>query len=184
MGRIDEYPETPSRIQSILEALKSHSMDTIAPQDHGLSPILAIHTKVYVDYLREAYAEWIKRGGDVNGVIPDTFACRLETIYQDIGMRSPNVFTKLGMFAFDTAAVIAENTFEAAYEAAQVAVTAALKLLDRQSAFALCRPPGHHSGSQMAGGFCFFNNAAIAAQQLINNTGKRVAILDVDYQYF
>jgi len=50
-------------------------------------------------------------------------------------------------------------------------------------AFALCRPPGHHATADMYGGYCFLNNAAIAAQHLRNQGAARVAILDVDFHH-
>lgn len=52
-----------------------------------------------------------------------------------------------------------------------------------RSAFALSRPPGHHAARDYYGGYCFLNNAAIAAQYLRDNGASRVAILDVDYHH-
>jgi acetoin utilization deacetylase AcuC-like enzyme len=49
-------------------------------------------------------------------------------------------------------------------------------------AYALCRPPGHHARAEAAGGFCYLNNAAIAAQALREKYG-RVAILDTDMHH-
>jgi acetoin utilization deacetylase AcuC-like enzyme len=49
-------------------------------------------------------------------------------------------------------------------------------------AYALCRPPGHHAASDLAAGFCFFNNSSIAAE-LLTGAGKRVAILDIDVHH-
>ena len=51
-----------------------------------------------------------------------------------------------------------------------------------RSAYALCRPPGHHAFADLAGGFCYLNNSAIAAQLLRGSTA-RVAILDVDVHH-
>jgi acetoin utilization deacetylase AcuC-like enzyme len=42
-----------------------------------------------------------------------------------------------------------------------------------------CRPPGHHAGKDYAGGYCFINNASVAAHWL-SSSGK-VAVLDIDY---
>lgn len=183
MGRMDKYPETPSRVSQILSIVQSKPNNTIdKPIDHGLSHILKIHTQEYIDYFKTAYEKWIARGGDLNGVIPDTFALRLNTLYQDIS-KSPNLFNKAGLFSFDTAAVIAKDTFDVAYEAVQITLTAADLTLANQNSFALCRPPGHHSGEDLMGGFCFFNNAAIAAQYIIDKTKSKVVILDVDYHH-
>jgi acetoin utilization deacetylase AcuC-like enzyme len=49
--------------------------------------------------------------------------------------------------------------------------------------YALCRPPGHHAGPDFFGGYCYLNNAAIAAQALRAESGQRVAILDIDYHH-
>ncbi|TPX67073.1 hypothetical protein SpCBS45565_g04043 [Spizellomyces sp. 'palustris'] len=83
--------------------------------------------------------------------------------------------------------IIAEGTFQAAYEAAQVALTGAELLIEEKAhgIFALCRPPGcHHAQRDLCGGYCFFNNAAIAVRHLIDvlKVGK-VAIIDIDYHH-
>jgi acetoin utilization deacetylase AcuC-like enzyme len=183
-GRMSNYPDVVTRMTSVLNALQGTQHQIQAPTDHGLEPIYQIHKKQYVDFLKVAYKEWVERGGDPNGVIPDTYASRLDSLYQDICLKSDNIFIKAGMFIFDSAAVIAERTFEAAYEGVQVALsTTDLVLGGERVAFALTRPPGHHSLEQQAGGFCFFNNAAIAAQYLITKTQKRVCVFDVDYHH-
>ena len=51
------------------------------------------------------------------------------------------------------------------------------------AAFALCRPPGHHASQDLAGGYCYINNAAVAAQAFRDQGAARVAILDVDYHH-
>jgi acetoin utilization deacetylase AcuC-like enzyme len=52
-----------------------------------------------------------------------------------------------------------------------------------RSAYALCRPPGHHAGRAVFGGYCFLNNAALAAQHLLDDGARRVAVLDIDYHH-
>lgn len=155
------------------------------PEDHGIDPILSVHSADYVEYVKCAFEKWIRKGGDDNGVIPDTFAVHLQSVYRDISIKSENVLSKMGLYSFDTATVIAKDTFVAAYEATQVAVTAAERLMNDklESTFALCRPPGHHSSEELLGGFCFFNNAAIATQHLIDRYNVKVAILDIDYHH-
>src|SRR5262249_31198351 len=49
--------------------------------------------------------------------------------------------------------------------------------------YGLCRPPGHHATTSMYGGYCFFNNAAIAAHHVASTTGTKVTVLDVDYHH-
>jgi len=53
----------------------------------------------------------------------------------------------------------------------------------QRTAFALCRPPGHHAGTDLYGGYCFLNNAAIAAEGFINRGAERVVVLDVDFHH-
>lgn len=63
------------------------------------------------------------------------------------------------------------------------AAHAARKVISGDSAcYALARPPGHHASQDLAGGFCYFNNSAIAAQQLLEKF-DRVAIVDVDVHH-
>jgi acetoin utilization deacetylase AcuC-like enzyme len=52
-----------------------------------------------------------------------------------------------------------------------------------RSAFALCRPPGHHAAADLYGGYCFLNNAAIAAHGFRADGADRVAVLDVDFHH-
>ncbi|WP_425216387.1 histone deacetylase family protein [Tumidithrix helvetica] len=57
-----------------------------------------------------------------------------------------------------------------------------MRICDRSgesTAFALCRPPGHHAGHDFSGGYCYLNNVAIAAKYLSQQ--GQVAILDIDY---
>jgi len=186
LGRMSPYPEQPSRVETILAALKKNQIGTFEePIDFGLEPILAIHSERYISYLQTAYDRWIVKGGDANGVIPDTFAVHLSSMYRDISLRSQNVLSQMGLFTFDAATVIAKDTYTAAYEACQVALTASHKLVQDglPSAYALCRPPGHHSAEELLGGFCFFNNAAVAAEYLIRHHNKKVVILDIDYHH-
>lgn len=80
----------------------------------------------------------------------------------------------------DLSACIVEGTYEAALTSANCALSAADAVRGGQlSAFALCRPPGHHAGRDYAGGYCFINNAAVTAHQL--SAYGRVAVIDVDY---
>jgi acetoin utilization deacetylase AcuC-like enzyme len=61
-------------------------------------------------------------------------------------------------------------------------LSAAREVLNgRRIAYALVRPPGHHAERRSFGGFCYFNNNAIAANYLLPY--GRVAILDLDYHH-
>jgi acetoin utilization deacetylase AcuC-like enzyme len=97
--------------------------------------------------------------------------------------RRGDIEAALGSYCFDTATPVLKGTWQAARSAANVALTAARATQQgAQSAFALCRPPGHHAAADLFGGYCYLNNAAIAAQFLADQ-GLRPAILDVDYHH-
>jgi acetoin utilization deacetylase AcuC-like enzyme len=90
----------------------------------------------------------------------------------------------MGYYTFDSSSPIVEGTWDAALAAARSAMTAAALVVEgAPAAYALCRPPGHHAGRSSYGGYCFLNNAALAAQYLRDEKFARVAIVDVDYHH-
>jgi acetoin utilization deacetylase AcuC-like enzyme len=167
--------EVPARAEKIIAALRDANLGAVsAPRDFGLDPVLAMHPRDYVDYLRTAYdqhAAFFKKPEPV-------FA---ETIIAGSGRRKPRSILGLpGYYAFGMGSPILEGTWEAAYWSAQCAITAAeIVKTTGEISYALCRPPGHHAANALYGGFCYLNNAAIAARYL----GGRVAILDIDYHH-
>ncbi|KAJ3337841.1 hypothetical protein HDU91_001369 [Kappamyces sp. JEL0680] len=187
MGAMSPFPESASRVESVLAAMhkRQWTVTTSGLVDFGIDPIVAVHSREYIKYLETAYELWLSKGGHANGVMPDTFFVSRAQIFRDISLHEgASFFQKMGHYTFDTAAVIAKETYQAAYDAAQVALNGAKQLADQQrSVFALVRPPGHHSAEELAGGFCFINSAACAAQYLITAHSAKVAILDVDYHH-
>ncbi|KAJ3270577.1 hypothetical protein HDV01_007727 [Terramyces sp. JEL0728] len=192
LGRMEDFPEMPSRAEAVIDAIREREIGSvIQPRDFGLEPIKRIHSERYIEYLLNAYGNWLKIGGNPEACIPDTFAINLDPQIRQLADEAKNKYAQAGSFAFDTAAVITKGTYGAAYEAVQVALTGAEIILNSaNAAFALCRPPGtnklisgHHSETSLAGGFCYFNSAAIAAQYLIDKTNSKVAVLDVDYHH-
>ena len=98
--------------------------------------------------------------------------------------RVPNhIDGKLGYYAMAIETAITSGTWEAAKSAAACAISAQRAVVTDRSAFALCRPPGHHAGKDLFGGYCFMNNASIAVEGLIRDGAKRVALLDVDFHH-
>jgi acetoin utilization deacetylase AcuC-like enzyme len=171
--------ERPARAEAIRARVEAVRLgEIIGPQDFGLDPILSVHSPDYVDFLEHAWGDWCAAGG-----AGDALPCC--TPMPDMGRRVPtSIYGKIAYYSFDTTAPITAGTWEAAYDSAQVALTGA-DLLGKgeQAAFALCRPPGHHASRAYYGGYCFLNNAAIAAEALISSGMKRVAILDVDFHH-
>ena len=172
--------ELPARAEIILAALQRASLGPVAsPEDHGLEAVLAVHDADFVTYLRNAYVENAAWLGYEEAVIPGTFA---------VGRRDTpppvSIAGKRGFYAFGIGSPILAGTWEAAYWSAQCALTASDAVLaSEHSAYALCRPPGHHAARDLYGGFCYLNNAAIAARYLQQRTQSRVAILDVDFHH-
>jgi acetoin utilization deacetylase AcuC-like enzyme len=172
-GAMHPPAEHPGRVDAILQAIGP----TRTPADAGMEPLLRVHSADYLDFLRTAHDEWRAAGRD-GDAFPYTFPV--------VGRRALNlsrIDALLGQFSFDTSTPIAAGTWDAAYWAAQTAVAAAESVIggDR-TAFALCRPPGHHAGPDYLGGYSYLSNAAIAAEHAVA-AGRRVAILDVDYHH-
>ncbi len=179
MGKLLPCFEMPLRAELILERVKNQNLgQIIAPEDFGLTPILSIHPQPFVTFLENAWSEWAALGR-TNDALPISWAVR--------GMnqtRAPeHIDGKLGFYSLDAGSPIQAGTWQAAYSSAQVALTAAKLVQNGEHAFALCRPPGHHAAADYLGGYCFLNNAAIAAQNFLDAGATRVAILDVDYHH-
>ena len=184
-GEWVDYLESVRRPQMILSAIAQQGLgEVIAPDDFGLAPIQAVHTPDYLDFLQTAYARWIEEGRSPAGVYPDTF-------FKPAFLHRPAKIGALaGLYTFDMSTVIVEQTWPAAYWSAQCALTAAKLVRDgERAAFALCRPPGHHAHANLGGGYCFINNAAVAAEFLLPSPsgrgvgGEGVAILDIDFHH-
>ena len=178
-GQLVPPHECPERAQFVLERVRSVGLgDVVAPRGLGLDPVLRVHDHEFVAFLATAWAEWVAAG---NGgeAIPDCWPARRMV------QRVPaNISGKLGYYAMAGETSISAGSWEAARAAADVAVTGALLLSGgARSAFALCRPPGHHAAKDLYGGYCFLNNAAIAAQYLRDHGAGRVAVLDVDFHH-
>jgi acetoin utilization deacetylase AcuC-like enzyme len=170
--------DLPERIESILAALREASFGSgIAPDNFGLAPVLAVHDTDMIDYLSTAYERQCKEQNGETPVFP--------TYFPPPGQRRrPSRFEGLkGLYCTNTGVPIGEHTWAAALASAACAASGARSLQSGESCvYALCRPPGHHAGPDFFGGYCYLNNAAIAAQYLCQ-IGGRVAILDIDYHH-
>ena len=167
------YVEAPVRIRSISTALRASGWcDFVPPEEYALKHILAVHHRGLVAYLRRACQD-VPEG---KSLYPYVFPIRNAT-------RPPRERSVLaGYYCIDTFPPVHRHAFQAARRAVECSLTAADEILrGRRFAYALVRPPGHHAESRVFGGFCYFNNAAVAAQYLIKF--GRVAILDVDYHH-
>ena len=170
--------EVAARATAILAKLKSAQFGEIhEPTDFGMEPITAVHDLKMVTLLQNAFTQ-MQAEKTMAEVIPNCFATR------HLGGHLPQtIWGQLGYFCTDSTTPILAQTWEAAYWAVQTTLSATDHVLQNgQSSYALCRPPGHHAYSDLYGGYCYFNNAAIAAHWLTQQQ-KRVAIVDVDYHH-
>jgi len=169
--------EQPVRADSVLDRVASSRLGSVEPpHDFGRAPIEAVHARDFVDFLASAWRDWSAAGEHGDAVASSG---RMH----DMGQRLPrSIVGRVAHYSFDATPITA-GTWTAVYAAAQVALTAGSYLArgDR-SAFGLCRPPGHHASRDYCGGYCYLNNAAIAAQALRERFG-RVAILDTDMHH-
>jgi acetoin utilization deacetylase AcuC-like enzyme len=169
--------EQPERADRLLAGLVKGGHVIVPPGDFGPGPRARVHSPEYLAFLETAWSEWKALPNSGPEMIANVHPVRQAASYPT------GIVGKLGWHTADTACPIGEHTFAAACSAADAAVTAAQLVLDGQdAAYALCRPPGHHAYRDMAGGFCFLNNSAIAAEHL-RRKYERVAILDVDVHH-
>lgn len=166
------YVERPVRVTAILKGLEGLAIERIPTRHFAEENLTAVHTSALVSYLKA-----MSQRLDPKAIIyPEVFPIRRPD-------RVPKALEdRAGYFCADTFTPLTQNTYTAARDAADVALTAASILLKGERfAYALCRPPGHHAERRIYGGFCFFNNSAIAAHNLSRH-GK-VALLDIDYHH-
>lgn len=172
--------ECPVRVEHILTRLKERRLGEIrAPVAHGLDPVLRVHDPDFVTFLSTCWADW-QKAGMKGEAIATTWPSRRMT-----RSRPPReIDGRIGYYCLASETSISDGTWEAAQSSADVALTAqAMVASGERAAFALCRPPGHHAATDMFGGYCFLNNAAIAAQAFLDQGAGRVAILDVDFHH-
>ncbi len=173
--------ECPERAEIVLARVRQEGLgEVIAPKDFGLAPVLKVHDPDFVRFLENCWEDWVAAGGE-GEALPNVWPTRAMN-----GKRIPrSIDGKLGYYALAGETSISDGTWEAARAGADVVLTAAEHLLSGrgQSAFALSRPPGHHAAADQYGGYCFLNNAAIAAQFARDKGVERVAVLDVDFHH-
>lgn len=171
--------EKPERVDTVLARVRETGLgDVIDPRAFGRGPLGRVHSERFLDFLEHAWSEWEALHGDTDA-LPLAWPAR--------GLRDvepAHIDGRLGYYSFDAGTPITRGTWEAVTAGADVTLTAAdLVRRGENAAFALTRPPGHHAGRDFYGGYCFLNNAAIAAQHLRDGADARVAILDIDYHH-
>jgi len=173
------------RALAIRDALAADpAFSLVQPTTWGTAPISAVHDSDLVAFLSTAWAEY-------QAEVPGSREVFAEVFYRP-GIRRgmtparvpESIVGRLGWFCFETTTPLTETTYEASLGAVDTALTATQLVLDgERAAYGLCRPPGHHATTSNYGGYCFFNNAAIAAHHVASTTGTKVTVLDVDYHH-
>ena len=172
------YWEVPARADTLLATLRSAGIASKPASDHGLAPIARIHDADYLRFLETAFARWQALPNAAPILRAPAYAVRH-------GGRCPDgVAGQAGWYLSSVTSPVVGATFAAAAGSAHAAIDAADAVLSGQPvAYALCRPPGHHAHTDMAGGFCYLNNAAIAAQRMLDAGSGPLAILDFDVHH-
>ncbi len=175
-GQMRAPQEIPARTTRILQGLRGLDYPILEATDHSSQPIAQVHELGYLRFLEGAHRRWKE--------IPDDWG---DEVMSNIYVRSPNprkgILAEAAYYLADGSCPIGADTWTSAYWSVQTALSAgdAIVAGDR-TAYALCRPPGHHARSDAAGGFCYLNNAAIAAEALLASF-PRIAILDPDMHH-
>ncbi|CAG1013379.1 Acetylpolyamine amidohydrolase 2 [Burkholderiaceae bacterium] len=184
-GRLVACHETPARLDHVLAELRRRPMGELRePGAADQALIRRVHSPRYVDFLASAWDEWIALD-PINAeqdVLPSVWPVR--GFRHDV---TPASFAaRVGLFSFDSGTPLTAGTWRAALAGAACAADAARAVASHagaRAAVALTRPPGHHAGPDFFGGYCFLNNAALAAQALRDAGASRVAVLDIDYHH-
>ncbi|PLC55458.1 acetylpolyamine amidohydrolase [Pollutimonas nitritireducens] len=175
-GQMRIPQEIPDRAVRMVQAVRTLGYPIIQPHDSGMLPLLDVHGISYLRFLEGAHRRW--------KLLPSDWG---DEVISNIYVREPNalrgVLAEAARYLADGSCPVGESTWRSAYWSAQSAVAAAHALLEgKGAAYALCRPPGHHARAEAAGGFCYLNNAAIAAQ-VLHQKYKRIVVLDTDMHH-
>ena len=175
--------EVPARVDHVLAELQSRSFGAVqAPQAFDDAVLARIHSPRYLDFLAHAWDEWVALdpANAQRDALPSVWPVR--TLRSDV--LPANFAALMGLFSMDAGSPLTSGTWLAARAGADCALSAAHAVAaGARAAFALTRPPGHHAGADFFGGYCFLNNAALAAQALRDQGAERVAVLDIDYHH-
>jgi acetoin utilization deacetylase AcuC-like enzyme len=174
--------ENPSRAAYVHTQLLARGHAVRAPTvDSG--PVLAqVHSARYLAFVQSAWTQWLALDAANAALQPFPSVWPVRTLRSDV--EPDNFIAKLGLYSMDNGTPLVAGTWDAAKAGADAAASAAaLVAAGERGVFCATRPPGHHAGPDFMGGYCFLNNAAVAAQALRNAGCERVAVLDVDYHH-
>lgn len=176
-GVVSDYPESPERLTRLLAGVRKAGLSLREPVEFDEAHLAAVHSRRYLDFLANGHAEWMKLPGAFPEIMPSARPVERPASYPT------HILGRAGWHVMDFAGAVTAETWASVRMSAFGALTAAdLVANGATSAYALCRPPGHHAYGERSGGFCYLNNSGIAAQYL-RRTHDRVAILDIDVHH-
>lgn len=176
-GHFVGYPESPDRARALLEGARQAGAQVCAARRFDEEVLETIHPHRYLNFLRTAHQDWSRIEGAAPELMP-SLRPLAPTLHP-----SEHILARAGRHLMDFSCAITARTWESVRASAMTALTAAATSLKGDPVvYALCRPPGHHAYAQRAGGFCYLNNSALAAQHL-RLVHERVAILDIDVHH-
>ena len=176
--------DVPERAERIRVALESGGARLVGAEPHGDEALYAVHDPELVAFLEGAWDAWTAAGlhEDPGQDLVTGYIFPTPGLLAGVEPRVPTALpARAGAWAFDTMTPIGPGTWVAARAAVDAALTAVDLVLDGSpTAYACCRPPGHHVTRSAYGGSCYLNSSAVAAQHLRDRGAARVAVLDVD----
>ncbi len=174
--------ESPARADLVHKELVSRGHEIRTPADDSLEMLPLVHTQRYLSFIQSAWDQWLALDPGNTDRQPFPSVWPVRSLRGDV--EPVNFTARLGLYSMDNGTPLVAGTWAAAKAAADAAASAAgLLAAGAGSAFCAMRPPGHHAGADFMGGYCFINNAAVAAQTLLVRGCRRVAVLDVDYHH-
>lgn len=189
-GRLVDCHEVPSRFHFVLDSLRSRSFcefakaETLPNLDETRGQVARVHSAQYLAFLEHAWSDWVhlQAGNEDLDALPSVWPLPNRFGFST-EIPPANFAARLGMYSFDSGTPLTSGSWSAAMGGAQATIAAARAVSNgSRSSFVLTRPPGHHAGPDYMGGYCFVNNAAVAAT-ILRDRFARVAILDIDFHH-
>lgn len=174
--------ESPARLDFVLTELAARGHEVRTPDIDSTGALLKIHSPAYLAFLQTAWQQWLALSPGNADVQPFPSVWPVRTLRHDV--EPENFIAKLGLYSMDNGTPLVAGTWAAVKGGADAAASAAaLVSRGERSVFCATRPPGHHAGADFMGGYCFLNNAAVAAEALLASGCQRIAVLDVDFHH-
>lgn len=174
--------EKPARAEFVRAEVAARGHQLQVPDVDARPLLQAVHSDRYLAFLESAWDQWLALDAAHADIQPFPSTWPVRTLRSDV--EPDNFNARLGLYSMDNGTPISAGTWRAAKAGADAAASAAALLArGARAAFCATRPPGHHAAADFMGGYCFLNNAAIAAHALRAGGCARVAVLDVDYHH-